>query len=47
MNDEDYIVYGMIFGFVALWLFFTLAKKLSDSSRFPKRKDDKNGEKIE
>jgi len=38
MNNETYIISGMIFGFLALWLFFSLAKKLSDSSRFPKQK---------
>ena len=38
MNNETYIVSGMIFGFLALWLFFSLAKKLSNSSRFPKQK---------
>jgi len=38
MNNETYIISGMIFGFLALWLFFSLAKKLRDSSRFPKQK---------
>ena len=38
MNNEAYILLGMIFGFLALWLFFSLAKKLSDFSRFSKQK---------
>ena len=47
MNNETYIISGMIFGFLALWLFFSLAKKLSDASRFPKRKEDQKSEKID
>jgi len=38
MDKETYIIYGMIFGFLALWLFFSLAKKLSNPSGFPKQK---------
>ena len=40
MNSETYIISGMVFGFLALWLFFSLAKKLSHSSRFPKQKEE-------
>jgi hypothetical protein len=39
MDTESYIIYGMIFGFLTLWLLFSLLKKLSDSSKFPKSKD--------
>ena len=39
MDTESYIVYGMTFGFLSLWLLFSLLKKLSDSSKFPKPKD--------
>ena len=47
MNNETYIIFGMIFGFLALWLFFSLAKKLRDSSRFPKqKKNQKTDQKI-
>ena len=47
MNNETYIISGMIFGFLALWLFFSLAKKLSGSSRFPKqKKNQKTDQKI-
>ena len=47
MNNETYIISGMIFGFLALWLFFSLAKKLRDSSRFPKqKKNQKTDQKI-
>jgi len=37
MDKETYIIYGMAFGFLALWLLFSLAKKLGNSSRFPKK----------
>ena len=40
MDQEAYIIYGMTFGFLALWLLFSLAKKLGNSSRFPKQKVD-------
>jgi len=40
MDKEAYIIYGMTFGFLALWLLFSLAKKLGNSSRFPKQKVD-------
>ena len=39
MDTESYIMYGMIFGFLTLWLLFSLLKKLGDSSKFPKSKD--------
>ena len=39
MDTEGYVIYGMVFGFVTLWLLFSLAKKLGDSKRFPKRKE--------
>jgi len=42
MDKEAYIVYGMAFGFLALWILFSLAKKLGNSSRFPKKKQTKN-----
>ncbi len=40
MDTETYIIYGMTFGFLALWLLFSLAKKLGNSSRFPKKEED-------
>ena len=40
MDKETYIIYGITFGFLALWLLFSLAKKLGNSSRFPKEKLD-------
>jgi hypothetical protein len=39
MDTESYIIYGMVFGFLTLWLLFSLLKKLGDSSKFPKSKD--------
>jgi hypothetical protein len=42
MDKEAYIIYGMIFGFLALWLLFSLAKKLGNPSRFPKKKQTRN-----
>jgi len=42
MDEEEYIIYGMIFGFLTLWLLFNLAKQLGDSSKFPKQKRGKN-----
>jgi hypothetical protein len=41
MDKETYIIYGMAFGFLALWLLFSLAKKLGNSSRFPKQNVDR------
>jgi hypothetical protein len=34
----------MTFGFLALWLLFSLARKLGNSSRFPKKKEE--GQKV-
>ncbi|SVB69873.1 uncharacterized protein METZ01_LOCUS222727 [marine metagenome] len=45
MDTEAYVIYGMIFGFLALWLLFSLAKKLNNTSRFPKRKASQTSEK--
>ena len=36
MDTESYVIYGMVFGFIALWLLFSLAKRLGGSERFPK-----------
>jgi len=47
MDTEAYVINGMIFGFLALWLLFSLAKKLSNTSRFPKRKESQINEKID
>ena len=44
MDTETYIIYGMTFGFLALWLLFSLAKKLGNSSKFPKKKEE--GQKV-
>ena len=44
MDEEEYIVYGMIFGFLTLWLLFSLVKQLGNSSKFPKQKRGKNEE---
>jgi hypothetical protein len=41
MDNETYIIYGMTFGFLALWLLFSLARKLGNSSRFPKQNKEK------
>ena len=40
VDTESYIVYGMVFGFIALWLLFSLAKKLGGSEKFPRPKED-------
>jgi hypothetical protein len=40
MDTETYIIYGMLFGFLSLWLLFSLARKLGNSSRFPKKKEE-------
>ena len=46
MDKGTYIIYGMTFGFLALWLLFNLAKKLGNSSRFaPKKKPDQKQKK--
>jgi len=47
MDTEAYVIYGMIFGFLALWLLFSLAKKLSNTSRFPKPKKKQTNENID
>ena len=39
VDTEGYIVYGMVFGFIALWLLFSLAKKLGGSEKFPRPKE--------
>jgi len=36
MDTETYVIYGMVFGFVTLWLLFSLAKALGGSEKFPK-----------
>ena len=47
MDKGTYIIYGMTFGFLALWLLFSLAKKLGNSSRFAQKKNQtKNKKKI-
>jgi len=46
MYTETYILYGMIFGFLALWLLFSLSKKLSNTSRFPKRQESPAFKKV-
>ena len=38
MDTEAYIIYGMVFGFVTLWLLFSMVKKLGGSEKFPKPK---------
>ncbi|SVD59450.1 uncharacterized protein METZ01_LOCUS412304 [marine metagenome] len=46
MDTEDYVIYGMIFGFITLWLLFSLAKILGGSEKFPKpNKDHESGNK--
>jgi hypothetical protein len=47
MDKEAYIIYGMAFGFLALWLLFSLAKKLGDSSRFSKKSRSKTKNKLD
>ena len=44
MDTESYVIYGMVFGFIALWLFFSLAKKLGGSEKFPKPNEDQASE---
>ena len=45
MDTEDYIIYGMIFGFLSLWLLFSLAKALGGSEKFPKPSEDRESKK--
>jgi len=41
MDTEDYIIYGMIFGFITLWLLFSLVKTLGGGSeKFSKPNKD-------
>ena len=44
MDTEAYIIYGMVFGFVTLWLLFSLAKRLGGSEKFPKSNEEGEGE---
>ena len=44
MDTEAYIIYGMVFGFLSLWLLFSLAKKLGGSKKFPKQNEDRENE---
>jgi len=44
LDTEDYIIYGMIFGFITLWLLFSLAKRLGGSENFPKPNKDRKSE---
>ena len=44
MDTEAYIIYGMVFGFLSLWLLFSLAKKLGGSEKFPKQNEDRESE---
>ena len=44
MDTETYIIYGMVFGFVALWLLFSLVKRLGGSEKFPKSNEEGEGE---
>ena len=39
MDTEGYVIYGMVFGFITLWLLFTMVKKLGGSEKFPKPKN--------
>ena len=41
MDTEAYMIYGMVFGFIALWLLFSLAKRLGGSEKFPKPNEDR------
>ena len=38
MDAEEYVIYGMVFGFLTLWLLFAMAKKMGGSEKFPKQK---------
>ena len=44
MDTEAYIIYGMVFGFLSLWLLFSLTKKLGGSEKFPKQNEDRESE---
>ena len=44
MDTEDYVIYGMVFGFVTLWLLFSLAKTLGGSEKFPEPSEDRKNE---
>ena len=45
MDIEDYINYGMIFGFITLWLLFSLVKTLGGGSeKFPQPNKDRGSE---
>ena len=44
MDTEAYIIYGMVFGFIALWLLFSLAKRLGGSEKFPKPNEARESE---
>ena len=35
MDTEKYIIYGMVFGFITLWILFSLIKTLGGSEKFP------------
>ena len=47
MDTEDYVIYGMIFGFMTLWLLFSLAKTLGGSEKFSKPNKDHESENKE
>ena len=47
MDTEDYVIYGMIFGFITLWLLFSLAKTLGGSEKFSKPNKDHESENKE
>ena len=38
MDAEGYVIYGMAFGFLTLWLLFAMVKKLGGSEKFPQAK---------
>ena len=42
MDTEAYIIYGMVFGFLSLWLLFSLVKKLGGSEKFSQQKKSKH-----
>ena len=44
MDTEGYTIYGMVFGFIALWLLFSLAKTLGGSEKFPKTNENQKSE---
>ena len=45
MDTESYVIYGMVFGFITLWLLFSLVKILgSGSEKFPKPNKDRASE---